>query len=344
MSDARPQAAAPDQGLEEKVRVLRRKATYPDAPSTVTAVETHMSWVFLTDHYVYKLKKPVRYEFLDFSTLEHRRRDCQREVQLNRRLAADVYLGTVALTRAPDGLRLGGEGPVVEWLVKMRRLPDELMLDEAIERDAVGEAEIRRVARLLADFYSRASPVSMGGSEYRARLERATMENRDELRDPVHGLSPTVIEHIVQDQLDILRGRPELFDQRVREKRVVEAHGDLRPQHICLTDPPVIIDCLEFNRDFRLLDPVDELAYLAVECDRLGAPAVGQQIMAECLESLGDTPPEELVAYYKSLRACLRAKLAAMHTRDDKVRNHPEWLKRVRIYLDLAQSYIPHRK
>lgn len=342
MSETSTQGTALRATLEQKVRFMRRTDSYPDAPGAVTEVETHMSWVFLTDRYVYKMKKPVRYDYLDFSTLENRRRDCELEVKLNARLAPDVYLGTVALTRGPGGaLQLAGQGPAVEWLVKMRRLPAARMLDEVIRRDAVTEGDIRNVAGVLAEFYRQAPAVRMGHDEYRGRLVRAVIENRDELCDPAHRLPRAQAERIIEAQLGLLDTRPELFERRVREQRVVEGHGDLRPQHICLTDPPVIIDCLEFRRDLRLLDPVDELAYLAIECERLGAPLVGQRLMARCIEASGDAPPEALVRFYKSFRACVRARLAALHTRDDTVRDHPEWLERAAAYLELARDHMP---
>lgn len=339
MSDRRRETVEPT--LEDKVRFLSRADSYPDAPDSVTAVETHMSWVFLTDRYVYKLKRPVRHSYLDFSTLADRRRNCELEVRLNRRLAADVYLGIVPVTRDPDGLlHLAGAGAVVEWLVKMRRLPGERMLDEVIRTGAVDDADLCKVADVLADFYRRAPRARMGGDEFRSRLAQSAVSSRDELCNPVYGLPRADVEGVVNAQLELLDRRPELFRQRIREGRVVEGHGDLRPQHVCLTGRPVIIDCLEFNRDFRLLDSVDELAYLAVECERLGAPDVGQRIMTRCSEATGDAPPEMLVRFYKSLRACLRARLAVLHTRDDAVRDHPEWLARAGIYLRLARGHI----
>ncbi|MBI3915832.1 MAG: hypothetical protein HY322_02345 [Betaproteobacteria bacterium] len=136
--------------ITEKVAFLRRPEAYAPAPHRVDVVETHMSWVFLADALVYKLKKPVRYEFLDFSTLEARRLNCQREVELNRRLAPDVYRGTVPLTLRSDGsLRLGGPGTTIEWLVEMRRLPADRMLDAAIRSHSVEPADVRALDSIV---------------------------------------------------------------------------------------------------------------------------------------------------------------------------------------------------
>jgi aminoglycoside phosphotransferase family enzyme len=130
-----------------------------------------------------------------------------------------------------------------------------------------------------------------------------------------------------------------VFDARVRARRIIEAHGDLRPEHICLTDPPVIIDCLEFNRNLRLLDPVDELSFLGLECERLGAPLVGATMLDLYREATGDAPAEELIAFYKSYRACLRAKIAAWHLRDSEIREPEKWPALARTYLELANAH-----
>lgn len=129
--------------LAQKVAALCRRETYSDAPTRIEVVETHMSFVFLTTDYAYKLKKPVRYDFLDFSTRELRRRSCEEELRLNQRLAPGVYLGLVSLHLGPNGrMRLGGDGEIVEWLVQMRRLPQDRMLDERIRRGTLGDHEI----------------------------------------------------------------------------------------------------------------------------------------------------------------------------------------------------------
>lgn len=326
--------------LAAKVRWLRQPATYPHTPQRIEAIETHMSWVFLADDYVYKLKKPVRRDFLDFSTLEARRRNCEEELRLNRRLAPEVYLNVVPLTIDAAGtVRLGGQGEVLDWLVRMRRLPAECMLDYAIRHGTVRDDEIRRLALRLAEFYAASAPIRMGPDEYRQRFEADIRATRQELLLPRYGLPPELTERIAAAQLRFLTRHPALFDQRVYDERIIEAHGDLRPEHICLRPEPVIIDCLEFNRELRLLDSADELAFLALECERLGA-AVGAAILETCCEALNDAPPPDLVRFYKSYRAFLRAKLSIWHLRDDDVTQPAKWFDRASAYLRMAQQYI----
>ena len=323
--------------LAAKVDFLRRPSAYPDAPRRGEAPETHMSWVFLTEQYVYKLKKPVRWDVLDFSTPELRRIDCEEEVRLNRRLARDVYLGVRALTLEPDGgLALDGAGRAVDWLVHMRRLPAESMLDHRIEAGRVEEDHVRPVARLLARFYAAAEAIPCTPQAYRERLAEGTRADWRELLRPAFGLPGEQVSAIAKEQLAFLERRADLFEQRVREGRIVEGHGDLRPEHICLGPEPAIIDCLEFSRDLRVLDPADELAFLALECERLGAPAVGGWFLAAYAEATGDEPPPELLAFHRAYRALRRAKIAVWHLNDPDVRDPERWRRRALAYLALA--------
>jgi aminoglycoside phosphotransferase family enzyme len=334
---ARP---AQDATLEEKLGFLARPDAYPEATSRVAAVETHMSWVFLTDSHAYKLKKPVRYAYLDFSTAAARRLDCEEEVRLNRRLAFDVYLGVLPLVRDAVGrLRLGGEGEAVDWLVQMRRLPADRMLDHLLVGGSVTQAEIGRLARLLARFYASAPAEDLTPAAYRDRLAARIEDNRRELASPEFGLGPEVPERLGRLQLGFLRAHAALLDRRVEAGRIVEGHGDLRPEHVCLLDEPVVIDCLEFNRAFRILDPADELGYLALECERLRAPQVARWLLEAYGEASGDAPPTVLTHFYQSCRAALRAKLALWHLRDDGRHPPGTWRAAARDYLELAQQH-----
>lgn len=326
---------------EAKVDFLRRPDSYPDKPHRVEVVETHMSWVFLTDCFAYKLKKPVRYEFLDFSTVDARHHDCAEEVRLNRRLAHDVYIDIVPLTvDAAGGMHLGG-GTAIDWLVKMRRLPQQRMLDHAIRNHAVQEADITQLALVLAHFYKDSAAIEIAPAEYRGRFETDIHANLRELTTPAYGLPLNVAPSICAAQLEFLKRGSDLFDQRVGAGKIIEAHGDLRPEHVCLADKPIIIDCLEFKREFRILDPADELSFLTMECERLGAPEFLDRIVfATYREITGDIVPERLLHFHKSYRASLRAKLAIWHLREPQVREVQKWFTLAKEYLDLAERHI----
>jgi uncharacterized protein len=330
----------PEPGLAAKVAFLREPSAYPERPRAVEAKETHMSWVFLTDSDAYKLKKPRRTAFLDFSTLAARRLNCRREVRLNRRLAPEVYLGTVALCADAAGrLQLGGGGRVVDWLVKSRRLPAERTLEHAIEAGTLRQADVQRLIDRLIPFFRDARPVRLGPAAYCRRFVGEIEANRRELSRPAFGLELDVVDELAAGQRRFLAAHGALLEARARAGRIVDGHGDLRPEHIYLNAVPVVMDCIEFNRDLRMLDPVDELAYLAVECDRLGAPFVEDWIFDAYRRSSGDDPPRALVEFYKCFRAVLRAKIAIWHLDEPLTDSAAKWRARTRQYLRLAQGY-----
>jgi aminoglycoside phosphotransferase family enzyme len=327
-------------GLAEKVAFLERPESYPEFPGAVEPIETHLAWVFLTDRHAYKLKKPARYPFLDFGTLAARRHDAEEEVRLNRRLAPGVYLGVVALVVDRRGtLVLEEEGEPVDWLVKMRRLPRARMLDTAIASETVDDAGLQAVVELLAAFYRTTDRVAVTPTAYRRRFQEEIETDARAAAEPRYGLPATLIGPTTAALRRFLERRSGLLEARAAAGRIVEGHGDLRPEHVCLGPPAVIIDCVEFNRDFRILDPVDELAYLAMECERLGAEEIGTTLLARYSALTGDLPPEGLVHFYKSVRAILRAKLAAWHLDDRTVRYPSQWFNRARAYLALAERY-----
>ncbi len=325
----------------DKVRFLSAPEAYPHAPASVTVLETHMSYVFLAGERVYKLKKPVRYPFLDFSTLGAREHNCREEVRLNRRLAPDVYLGVVPLTYIPErGMALGGDGAAVDWLVAMRRLPQEAMLDRLITEDRLTETEIDALCDTLAGFYHRVERSSISAEDYALRFFREQEKNRDILtrRDFAldHGRTP-----ILLDLLDArLAASRSQLQERVLERRVVDGHGDLRPEHICFRDPIAIFDCLEFNAELRQVDPFDELAYLGVECALIGAKALGAEIAEKVAQRLSCETPRRLISLYAAWRAVLRARQSVAHLLDDMPREPAKWEPLATRYLNLAQSAL----
>jgi aminoglycoside phosphotransferase family enzyme len=334
--------AAVNVPLADKVAFLGAAESHArERPGSVEALETHMSWVFLTDRFAYKLKKPVCHPLIDLRPLEARRRNCLVETRLNRRLAPDVYLGIEPLTLAPhgDGLRIGGDGKVVDWLVVMRRLPEMLMLDRALQSGGPERHDLDRIALRLARFYQELAPEPVAPDArrhwYRSEIELSWRElSRGEF-----ALDRVRIERIAGRLGQLLRSRPDLLLARHQEGRIVEGHGDLRPEHICLEREPVIIDCLEFSRALRLVDPADEMAFLALECAMLGHADVGAQLQRSYETITGDRPPEPLISWYMGFRAFLRARLLAIHSLDPGPRSPAEWVARAERYLNAALSY-----
>ena len=340
-------STSPPEGIstKEKVRFLSIPSSYPEAPDEVRLVETHMSWVFLAGERVYKLKKPVSFPFLDFSTLAAREASCRDEVRLNRRLAPDTYLGVMPLRIDMAGhLSLRDQGQVVDWLVVMRRLPGDRMLDRLLKQGVVGEGDLDRITGVLASFYRRTERADVAPAAYVARFEQQQALNRQVLtrRDFTvdHGRVPTVLDRL---DLGLIENRP-LLEERVRSGRVLDGHGDMRPEHICLVEPIVIFDCLEFNRDLRLVDPFDEIGFLGMECAVLGAAWVAPILARQLGEKLGERPPDCLLMFYRAFRAVLRARLALAHLLDPEPREPGKWEPLATHYLNMANEALPSRR
>jgi len=314
--------------------------SYAERPRQVELVETHISWVFLTDRHAYKLKKPVAFEFLDFTTVEARRQACEEEVRLNRRLADGVYLGVVPIGAQENGkLSLGHGGRTVDWLVKMRRLPAERTLEHLILHGELQASETREVAAMLAGFYTQAAPLTIKPHDYRQAIERHVDTNFAELSDASHGLDARQVRRIHGAQRRLLKLAPNVLDNRVCDGRIVEGHGDLRPEHVYIERRPVIIDCVEFSRELRVLDVADELCFLAMECDRLKAPSVGRHVLEAYVAASGDTVPAALLSFYKCYRACVRAKVAVLREDQLDPRQRRPAHELATEYLALANDY-----
>jgi aminoglycoside phosphotransferase family enzyme/predicted kinase len=332
-----------DNEHESIVGWLANPAAYAHHPEGVAHIQTHISHVFLAGSYVYKLKKPVRYDFLDFSTVASREHACREELRLNRRLAPDAYLEVLPITRMDDGsYRIGGSGRPVDWLVKMRRLPTEMTLDELWRRGELQPAHIDRLAETLVSFYRGLAPLRLTPAEYRERCLSHVRGNRRELLAARHHLQRGVVERIHSFQLQLLLLETALLDSRVLQGRIVDGHGDLRPEHICLGDPVTIFDCIEFSSDFRSIDAADELAFLAAECDFLGAEWIGPQLYKAYQQQSGDRPPAVLIDFYKSYRACVRAKVAALRADQVHGQERHKFAAEARKHLAGAERYASH--
>ena len=332
----------------DTVDFLSRASSYPETTRSVEVIETHMAMVFLTDRHAYKLKKPIRRDRCDFSSLAARHRDCVAEVRLNRRLAPTVYLGTVPVLRTRTGLRIGGisGGETVDWLVKMTRLPRDLMLDVALRQGQATEDALRQLARVLAHFYLRAKRIEIAPKAYPVRLTNALEDTCRALRSPRYGIDQQALEALHTRQLERITLMHEPLMQRVRQSRIVEAHGDLRPEHICLMASPVIIDCLEFDADLRSLDPVDELTGLCIECEYLQADWVESPILETYSRVTGDVVSADLLGLYRVQRALLRARLAAWHLDDESLSaaNEIKWRNRAADFIQMAGQPSPRER
>ncbi len=314
-----------------KVSFLLRRA-FPQPPESI---ETHLSWVFLTPNRAYKLKKPVRHPFLDHRSIENRRRDCEAEVKLNRGLAPGVYLEVVPLSSTgPGELVIGGDDPAVDWLVVMRRIPDESFLDRRLSTgaEAVTDEELAAIIEHLAEFYRTTGHRPLDDETYRGRLAGGLAEDRGELLRHDHALEHDLVIDLA-DRLQRVIADPRHLAGR--SARLVDGHGDLRPEHIVLSPRPLVIDRITFDGEIRRIDPAADLALLEVECRRFGAGALGYRLASGVLKGINDNVHACDRALYRALRAVTRARLSIAHLADGD-HHAGRWLDRTDEYLALA--------
>jgi aminoglycoside phosphotransferase family enzyme/predicted kinase len=322
------QPAGPNCALPATVGAMMRPEAYQDHPRSVELRQTHVSYVFLAGAYVYKIKKPVRFAFLDASTLARRHQLCFDEVRLNRRLAPDVYLGVVPILRSGGELVLGAAaagaaetGAAVEWAVRMRRLDEATMLDRMVSQGAVSVAQIRAIAARLAAFH-RAAAVDQGWKYgAAASVWRLVRGNLGELAlDSAETIAPAELDELERFVHSIVELRWSLLNRRALGARVCEGHGDLRCEHVSLAgDTITIIDCVEFSEGLRYVDVASDVGFLAMDLDRLGARGLSDELVGAYREAAGDADLPLLIPLYKLHRALVRAKVEGLTSRDPAI-------------------------
>jgi hypothetical protein len=330
---------------EELHQRLLDPHVYPSPPGTIELRETHASCVYLTDQKVYKIKKPVNLGFLDFSTLERRHHFCQQEILLNRRFAPNTYLGVVPIRLHHDQLFIDGkEGEIIEYAVEMRRLPEERMLDRLVEEhDPNLPNEAVRLGTSLAQMHKDCQ-ICRGEVEDAATVVQRNWEENFNQTEHYAGVT------ISREALDLLRERMHLaignlrrqMQEREAAGRVRDGHGDLHADHICLTYPICIYDCIEFNRRFRVGDILADLAFLLMDLDKRG-----RQDLARIIEQTWSTLLDEeidpaLLRFYEIYRAFVRGKVHSFLVDDPDLPEKERAVATVRAkeYFDLALGYL----
>lgn len=335
-SSPAPSHHAPPDGptFADEVAFLRDEA-WPG--EDVEVVETHLSCVFLAADRAHKLKRPVVQPYLDHRRLSARLADCRAEVALNQALAPGVYLGLESLTVDDAGqLQLGGDGSVVDWMVVMRRLDRDELLDRRIAAGTATTAELDPVVELLAGFYRSQRPQPSAPDAYRRSLAAILTQDIEELASREFGLADHLapglgapLAHAIETTVGL--------DQRAG--CLVDGHGDLRPEHVRPGPDPLVIDRLSFSAALRRVDPYFDLALLAVECEYLGAPALGDHVLAAHHTRSGDAVDDAVLSLYRALRAVTRARLSVSHLRDH-VEDPQRWLRRGDAYLAIARRHL----
>lgn len=327
---------------------LESTESYPHKPESVTHVQTHISHVFIVSSYVYKFKKPVNFGFLDYSSLEKRKKFCEREVELNRRLSEGIYLGVVALVKDGDSYRLAeaqsADGEVVEYAVKMKRLPEEYFLHSYLEQDTLSKKHLDRVADKLADFYLNQQPdekiLQYGEVE---TIKVNTDENFEQTRNFVgKTIAENAYKTIQYFTNQYFEQRANLFERRVAQKRIVDGHGDLHLEHIHITPESVqIYDCIEFNDRFRYGDLAVDLAFLAMDLDFNDRWGDERYFIDQMAQKLDDPELSKIIDFYKCYRAYVKGKVKSLQSGEPEVPQEDRQRARqiAKRYFDLSLRY-----
>lgn len=328
---------------------LRDPRAFDHPVGEIEVVHTHASAVVLAGEHVYKLKKPVDFGFLDYSTLEQRKAMCTAELDLNQRLAPGVYLGLVPIVIRDGRVRLGGAGEIIEYAVHMRRLPEESTLLARLQSGDLNPALVGRIGRLMARFHRsarRGEDVSLHATFEAVRLN--CQDNFTSLADHAGVVAPR--SELLRLQLETqaeLEAQSDLIDRRARAQVACETHGDLRLEHVYLLDADqlAIVDCIEFSERFRCADPVSDIAFLAMDLRAHGAWELAKTLMAAYFDESGDEDGRALEPLYVAYRSTVRAKVRALQAAGAGVpeasRAHALQLARAHIQLGVGEL-APH--
>jgi aminoglycoside phosphotransferase family enzyme/predicted kinase len=329
----------------QQISALLVPDTYPEKTKSVRHLQTHISHIFITDRFVYKFKKPVDFGFLDFTTLENRHFYCQEELRLNRRLSPDIYLDLVALRRDKNGnICFGGTGEIIEYAVKMLRLPEERMMSRLLDQNAVTQEEIRAVAERVAAFHAVADTderISSYGmpEQIRANWEENLAQTRQFIGRTITEAAHGQISKLV---LALLESDESVLCQRVQDGFVRECDGDLHSGNICLDQQVHIFDCIEFNERFRCSDTAADVAFLAMDIESHGNKRLAEQFVAEYQAITKDSGLRKVLPLYLANRAFIRGKVESLQLDDQQIPVDERSMAALRAgrFFRLARGYL----
>jgi len=326
---------------------LMHPSAYPETPKKVTLAQTHISTVFIGDKFVYKIKKPVNFAFLDFSTLEKRKYFCNKEVELNSRFSQDVYLGVYPVIFNGKKHTINGKGKIVDYAVKMRRLSDEDLLKTRFKKGTVTSEDIEKIGEAIASFHKisiQSEKINEYGNLDAVKLN--TDENFQQTEEFVgDSISKEQYHSLKNWTEDFYKKHQELFIQRIKKGKIRDCHGDLHTEHVCLTDPIIIFDCIEFNDRFRYIDTISDISFLLMDLEFNGGERLSEQLCKAYLFYAGEEDNDlinHLINFYKVYRAYVRGKVTSFILKDTAISNDKK-TKAIDIaqrYFTLAHSYI----
>ena len=325
------------------IAALMDPAAYPEPTGRVDLIQTHISWVLITDDFAYKVKKPVDLGFLNFTTLRRRHHYLQEELILNRRLCPEIYLEVLPITVQGERVRVGGQGRPVDYILKMVRLPQNRMMDEVADRGELRREHLDRIISRLVPFYEQAAT----GPRINKYGEPAIIaynheENFSRTANLAGQMFPRELFQEIRDfARSFLSRHRDLFLKRIREGRIRDCHGDLHMKNICLADAIYVFDCIEFNPRFRYGDVAADIDFLAMDLDFHGLRDLSRYFVERFAAAYRDLDLLQMLDFYKCYRAYVRGKIHAFTAQDpvQPPETRDQALKTARAYFDLAGEY-----
>jgi len=332
-------------GIQNQVvEALKKPETYDKPPKKIETKQTHISYVFLTDDYVYKVKKAVNFGFLDFSTLEKRHQFCEKELVLNQRLCGDMYLEVVSINKSPSGeIKIKGKGKVVEYAVKMKKIPEEKIMTRLLEEGKIDKKIMDEMTKIIVAFHEKAELSKTDGElEPLSIIETNWKENFEQTQEFIGRSISRKTHQFIQERInDFMRTNKNLLEKRVKENKIKKCHGDMHSGNIFIADKIYIFDAIEFNERFNNCDVASEVAFLAMDLDFKERKGLSKFFVEKYVEYSGDQQLKELLNFYKCYRAYVRGKVTSFKLNDPSI-NEKEKIaatKDAKAYFDLALNY-----
>ena len=331
--------------IKEQVEKLLYEGQFPEISHQKKLVETHISWVIICDEFVYKIKKPVLYSFLDFSTLALRKHFCEREIELNRRLSQNLYLEVVPVFALNGHYSIGQqEGQIIDYAVKMRKLDPEKQMDVLLAKNKVGPTDIKNLAKRIADFHSYAKVIyKKNVLDLKIKFNELEAE-KEFLLENTDPDTCNRIDGAIEKSNIFLNSNTELLEKRLRSGFFRDCHGDLHTRNIFLLPAPQPFDCIEFNDDYRQIDVLNDIAFLCMDLDALHRNDLSTLFIKHynlLFPVMRNKSESKLFTYYKSYRANVRAKVNSLRASSSSNQaSKASALKEVKKYLKLMEFYI----
>ncbi|MEP7110056.1 MAG: hypothetical protein ABI760_18825 [Ferruginibacter sp.] len=328
-----------------QINNLIMKGTFPGSFGKPSLIETHISWVVLSDRFVYKIKKPIQYSFLDFSTIERRKYYCEREIELNRRLTENIYLDVQPIRENTGRFFVGGEaGEIVDYAVRMQKQDRNRQMNILLLNNSVTNDDIGQLAEKIAAFHKNAVIIHQKDFMDVQKKFNDLEEERNYLNQYLNGNSSIIIDHAIDISNKFMERNKELLSSRLKEGFFRDCHGDLHSRNIFLLSSPQPFDCIEFNDDFRQIDVLNEIAFLCMDLDSFGKQDLSELFLSyynNLFPAMKTNEDRMLFVYYKSYRSNIRAKVNSLRARGAmEGADRMNALSEAGKYLQLMDKYI----